>query len=134
MPAVVSAQPLVEAVEAAITAQGLAVGDGEKPASAPGRPYVVGWFGGGTIENRSMRSRDGFSLTFVLQVYGFDPDSIRWAVVRVHQAVLGLFGAVIDGRTVQMPVHQADQTMPERDDKADPPIWSYAEEWRIRTS
>lgn len=133
MPAVVSAQPLVEAIEAAIAAQSLAVGNGEKPAVAAGLPYVVAWFDAGTVGDRSLRSRDGFALTAVFQVYGFDPDSVQGAVPKVRAAVLGLHGTEVDGRRVKMPVNLSSPPM-ERDDKADPQLWWQVDEWRFRTS
>lgn len=133
MVAVVDAQPLVDAITEAITAQGLAVGDGEKPAAAVGRPYVVAWFDSGTVEDRSMRSRDGFSLVGSFQVYGFDPDSVRWAVGKLRAAVLGLHRASVTGRNVLMPEHLAGPPM-SRDNAADPPLWWQVDEWRLRTS
>lgn len=128
---VVSAQPLVEAIEAAITGQGLAFGNGEKPTVVAGRPYVVGWFDSGAVTDRTMRSRDGFALTGTFQVYGSDPDSVQWAVPKLRTAVLSLHGAIVAGRTVLMPSHLASPPM-SRDDDADPPIWWQVDEWRFR--
>lgn len=131
---VVDAQPLVDAITTAVAAQGLAVGDSEKPTVAAGWPYVIGWFDSGAVTDRSLRSRDGFSLTAPFQVYGFDPDSVRWAIRKLRVAVLGLHLAVVAGRTVQMPEHRAGPPM-NRDDKADPgPLWWQFDEWRFRTS
>ena len=133
MPTVVNAQPLVDAIEAAVTAQGVAIGNGEKPTVAAGKPWVVHWMDAGTVDDRSMRSRDGFLLTAPFQVYGFDPDSIRIAVRKVRAAILGLHGMTVDGRTVQRPVHEPSPLM-SRDDDADPEQWMQYEEWRIRTT
>lgn len=132
MTVVVAAQPLVEAIEAAIGGEGLAVGNAEKPAAASGRPYVVAWFDAGTVEDKTLRSRDGFYLTGVFQVYGFDPDSVQWAVPKLRAAIMSLHGTVIAGRTVLMPSHLASPPM-SRDDKADPPLWWQVDEWRFRT-
>lgn len=132
MPTVVDAQPLVDAITAAVVAQGLAVGDGEKPTVTAGRPYVVAWFGSGTVSDRSLVGRDGFTLDGRFQVYGFDPDSIRWAVKKLRAGVLGLHLTVVGGRAVLMPEHLAS-TDGDRDDKADPgPLWWLFDEWRFR--
>lgn len=132
MPTVVDAQPLVDAITTAVAAQGLTIGDGEKPTVVAGRPYVVHWMSGGTITDRSLKSRDGFRLTAPFHVYGYDPDSVRWALRMLRTAVLGLHLAVVDGRTVQMPVQEEGPPM-SRDDDADPPIWWQYDEWRFRT-
>lgn len=130
---VVDARPLIEAIEAAVEAQGLPIGNGRKPAASPGDAYVIGWFGSGTITDRSLRSRDGFSLPVTFQVYGFDPDSIQWAIPRLRTAVLGLHGAVAGGRKLLMPVHSPGPDM-DRDDDVDPPIFWQVDEWRFPTS
>lgn len=130
---VVDAQPLVDAITAAVTAQGVAIGDGEKPTVATGLPWVVAWAGGGLVDDRSMRFRDGFTLTVPFQVFGLDPDSVRWAVRKLRAALLGLHLTVVDGRTVQMPVNEPPPPM-SRDDDADPPLWMQYDEWRFRTT
>lgn len=131
---VVDAQPLVAAVTTAIAAQGLAIGDGRKPAVSAGRPYAVAWFDAGVVGDRSLLSRDGFSLTAPFQLYGLTPESVRWAVKQLRAGLLSLGGQVVDGRTVHTPEHLA-ATSPDRDDKADPgPLWWVYDEWRIRTS
>lgn len=133
MPTVIDAQPLVDAITTAITAQSLAVGDGEKPTVAAGRPYVVAWFDSGAVENRTLLSRDGFSLVASFQVYGFDPDAVRVAVRKLRTAVLGLHLTFVTGRKVQMPEHLAGPPMA-RDDAADPALWWQYDEWRFRIS
>lgn len=130
---IVDAQPLIDAIEAAVVAQGVAIGNGEKPDVADGDPYIVHWAGSGAVDDRTMRSRDGFFLTVPFQVYGFDPDSIRWAVKKLRTAVLSLHRTTVDGRAVQMPSHVEPPPM-SRDDDADPTLWWQYDEWRIRLS
>lgn len=130
---VVDAQPLIDAIESAVAAQGVVIGNGEKPSVAAGRPYVVHWADSGTVGDKSMRSRDGFVLTVPFQVYGFDPDSVRWAVTRLRTAVLGLHRATVAGRMVHMPAHEPSPPMA-RDDDADPKLWWQYDEWRFRTT
>lgn len=128
---VVDAQPLADALAAAMTAEGIAYAEGRKPTVAAGRPYVVGWFDQGVIGDQTMRFRDGWSMVVVLQSYGLSPDSVRVAVRKARAAVLGLAGDAVAGRVVQMPTHQASPPM-QRDDDVDPPLWWQADEWRIR--
>lgn len=130
---VVDARPLVDAIEAAVIAGGVLFGDGVKPANVGTKPYVVAFFDGGTVDDRSLKSRDGWVLTGTFHCSGLTPDSARIAVRGLRSAILGLRGAVIDGRTVQMPVHLTGAPMT-RDDDADPPLFIQVDEWRIRTS
>jgi hypothetical protein len=130
---VIDAQPLITALAAALSAQGVAFGEGKKPTVAAGSPYIVGWFDSGTIENRSLRSRDGWSTAVVLQSYGSTPESVRIAVRKGRAAVFSLFGQAVGSRTVLMPEHLSPMPM-QRDDDADPPIFWQSDEWRIRTT
>lgn len=130
---VVDAQPFADVIGAALDAQGIAHAEGRKPTVAAGLPYVVWWLDAGSVEDRSLRSRDGFSLVLVLQCYGFNPDAVRFAVRKGRAAVAGLAGAVAGDRVLMVP----EQTPPPpmtRDDDADPPIWWQSDEWRLRTS
>jgi hypothetical protein len=126
---VVDAQPLIDAIKAAVT--GVAYAEGKKPAVTAGLPYVVAWFDAGSVTNRSLRSRDGFELVGTFQCYGNSPESVRLAVRKVRAAVFGLFGATVAGRTVQMPEHLPGPPM-DRDDDVDPPLWWQTDGWRFR--
>ena len=128
-PVVVDPQPLIAAVKAAVA--GVAYAEGKKPTVAAGAPYVVAWFDAGTVGNRSLRSRDGFSLVGTFNCYGSTPESVRIAVGKVRAGVMSLFGDVVAGRTVQMPEHLAGPPM-QRDDDVAPPLWWQTDEWRFR--
>lgn len=130
---VVDARPQIAAVEAAIAGAGVPVGNGEKPDVSAGDAYVVAWFDYGAVGDSSLRSRDGFALTVVLQHYGFDPDSVGWAIIRTRAAVLSLRGTTVDGRVLHAPVHEPGPPMA-RDDDADPPIWWQSDQWRIEST
>jgi hypothetical protein len=130
---VADAQPLYAALAAAITAQGIAYAEGKKPTVTAGSPYIVAWFDSGSVENRSLQSRDGWSTSVTLQSYGATPESVRVAVRKGRAAVLSLAGVTVGGRTVQMPSHSPPPPM-SRDDDADPPIFWQSDEWRIRTA
>lgn len=130
---VVNAQPLIDAVKAAVAAGGSAgvpTEVGRKPAGAPTR-WVVLWPDAGTVEDRSMRSRDGWSLVLPCQCYGLSPEAALYAVRKLRAAILSLHGTVVGGRTVLMPTHAASSQL-DRDDAADPPLWMQYDEWRIR--
>jgi hypothetical protein len=131
---VVDAQPYADAVKAAMAAQSIPYAEGRKPASVPvGSPYVVGWFDPGRVENRSLRSRDGFSVVVVLQSYGSSPDSVRFAVRKGRMAIASLAGTAAGDRVILPPSHEPPPPM-ERDDDASPPLWWQSDEWRLRTS
>ena len=128
---VVDAGLLVAAIKTAMT--GIAYGEAAKPTVTAGSPYVVAWFDSGTVGDRSLRSRDGFSLVATFQCYGSSPESVRIAVRKVRAAVFSLFGTTVGGRTVLMPESLASPPM-QRDDDVQPPLWWQADEWRFRTT
>lgn len=130
---VVDPQPLIDAAKAAIAAQGLAVGVGVKPAVASGLPWAVMWPDAGNVTDRSLRSRDGFTLTLPVQCYGLSPASAAVAVRKVRTAIEGLGRQAVGGRTVQPPSHQPPPPLT-RDDDADPPVFMHYDEWRITTT
>ena len=130
---VVDAQPFADAIKAALTAQDIAHAEGKKPAVAAGVPYIVWWLDPGTVTDRSLRSRDGFSLSLVLQHYGNSMDAVRIAVRRGRAAVFSLAGQTAGDRVFLMPSHGSPPP-PDRDDKVSPPIWWQTDDWRLPTS
>jgi hypothetical protein len=130
---VVDAQPFADAIKSAMQAQGIAYAEGKKPSVAVDRPYVVGWLDQGTVDDSSLRMRDGWSLVVVLQSYGLGPDSVRVAVRKARAAMFGLGNTTVGGRRVGLPMHVTPPPM-QRDDDADPPIWWQSDEWRIPTT
>lgn len=130
---VVSAQPLLDALKDAIAARGIAYAVGQKPTVTAGHPWIVAWPDFGTITNRSLSSRDGFSMVVVLQCYGLSPESAGIASRKSRAAVLGLHRAEVGGRVLLMPEHRTGPPLT-RDDDVDPPIWMQVDEWRFRTT
>lgn len=130
---VVDAQPFADAIKAAMQAQGITYAEGKKPTVAAGLPYVVGWLDQGTVDDSSLRMRDGWTLTVVLQSYGLAPDPVRVAVRKSRAAMFSLAGSTVGGRRVGLPVHVPPPPL-QRDDDADPPIWWQSDEWRIPTT
>lgn len=128
-----TAQPLVAAISAGLTAAGVAFGDGKKPTVAAGKPWVVGWFDAGTVDNRSLRSRDGWVCVGTFHSFGLTPESARIANRALRSVVLGLHLTTVGGRVVQMPENLVAVPM-SRDDDADPAVFLLIDEWRIRVA
>jgi hypothetical protein len=93
----------------------------------------VGWFDAGTIDNRSLRSRDGWVCVATFHSFGLTPESARIANRVIRGVVLALHRTVIGGRTVQMPENLVSVPM-SRDDDADPAQFLQIDEWRIRAA
>lgn len=123
--------PLVEALAAAMTTAGVPFGDSNKPPNVGKKPYVVGYFDGGQVTDRSLRTRDGLSLGAVFHSYGLSPASVRGGRKALLAAVFGLAGQNIDGWTVHKPVHQVPVPM-DRDDAVDPPLYWQTDEITLR--
>ena len=130
---VVDAQPLIDAIKTAVTAAGVAIAEGRKPTVVAGKPYIVAFFDAGSVEDRSLRSRDGWSMVGSFQCAGLIPESARFAARKLRAAVLGLHGQTFAGRTLQLPSHLGPLPM-QRDDDADPPLFIQIDEWRLRLS
>lgn len=130
---VVDAQPLIDAIKAGVTAAGVAFAEGKKPQGVGNKPYIVAFFDSGTIGDRSLRSRDGFSVYGSFQCAGLTPESARFAVRKLRAVVLALGGTTVGDRTVQLPTHEIALPM-SRDDDADPPLFVQIDEWRFRLS
>lgn len=129
---VLDAQPVIDAVRAAIAAHGVAVDIGRKPTVGAGLPWLVLWPDPGSVTNQSMRSRDGFSLVVSMQGYGLSPASALWAIRRARTGVLGMAHESVGGRTVGVPSLLESPPPLSRDDDADPPIFMQYDEARFR--
>lgn len=128
-------QPLVAALKAAIESgdtAGVPFGDGKKPDTSSTR-YVVAFFDGGRVEDRTLRSRDGWSTVMTAHCYGPSPDGARYAYEHLQWSVLGLRGQVIAGRPLLMP-EQLTALPLQRDDSTDKPLFDQISEWRFRTA
>lgn len=125
-------QPLVDALRTALTGAGIAFGDGRMPNGATTR-YIVAWFDDGTVTDRSLLSRDGWSAVGTFHCYGQTPEAARYAYRALTDAALGLHGQTVGGRTVLMP-EQLTSLPLSRDDDLDPPLFDQIAEWRFRTT
>jgi hypothetical protein len=128
---VVDSAPVVAAIKAAVT--GVVFTDGSKPADVGSKPYIVAFFDAGTVENRSMASRDGWSMVGVFHCSGQSPDSARFAAKKLRVAILGLWGAGAGAHTFRLPEHLTGAPM-SRDDDAQPALFVIVDEWRFRLS
>lgn len=128
-------QPLVEALKATVEAGGSAgvpFGRAKKPATASTR-YIVGFFDGGRVEDRSLRSRDGWSTVGTFHCYATNPDGADYAYDRLTASILALHGQTVGDRVLLMPEQLASIPM-DRDDKADSPLYDLISEWRFRAT
>ena len=132
MIAATAAQPLIDAVKAAVTAGGVAFGDGAKPAGATTR-YIVAWFDAGAVGDDSLATRDGFSIVGTFHCYGQTPEAARFAYRVLTDAVLGLNGATAGSRRLAMP-EQLTALPLQRDDDLSPALFDAICEWRFRTT
>jgi hypothetical protein len=128
----VTSQPLIDALDAAVTAAGVAFGDGRKPSDATTR-YIVAWFDAGSITDRSLRSRDGFSAVGTFHCYGQTPEAARHAYRVLADVILSLYRAEVGGRVLLMP-EQLTSLPLQRDDNLTRPLFDAVCEWRFRTS
>lgn len=130
-----NAGPIVAAVKAAVEsggASGVPFGDGVMPSNATTR-YIVAWFDPGRVDDRTLRSRDGWSAVGTFHCYGLTPDAARFANDKLTVAILGLHLQTVGGRVLLMP-EQVSTVPLQRDDDADPPVFDAISEWRFRTS
>jgi hypothetical protein len=130
---VVDAQPLIDAIKAEVTAAGVAIAEGKKPTVSAGRPYIVAFYDSGAVDDRSLRSRDGWAMVGSFQCAGLSPESARFAARKLRGALLALHGATFGDRALQMPAHLGPLPM-QRDDDAEPVLFIQIEEWRLRLS
>ena len=127
----VSPQPVIDALKAALQTVGVALGDGAKPATTSTR-YIVAWFDAGTVDDWSLRTRDGFSFVGTFHCYGQTPEAARFAYRALTAAVLALRGQTVGGRMAMAP-EQLTSLPLQRDDDLEPPLFDAVCEWRIRT-
>lgn len=128
----VNINPLVAAIDAALTAVGVPFGDSNRPADVVAdRPYVVGFFDGGRVWDKSMLSRDQVSLSAVFHSYALSPDAVRVGRAKTITAVFGLAGSIYGGWRVHLPVHTAALPI-EREDKLSPPLYWQTDDFMFR--
>lgn len=128
----VNINPLVAAIDTAVTAAGVPFGDANRPTDVvTNRPYVVGHFDGGQLTDETLRSRDGVTVGCTFHSYGWSPDSVRIGRNKLIGAVFALAGTVVGGWLVHMPVHEVPVPM-DRDDTVNPPLYWQTDELTIR--
>jgi hypothetical protein len=126
------AQLLITALKAALNTAGVALGDGVKPSTTSSR-YIVAWFDAGTVDDSSLRSRDGFTMVGTFHCYGTTPEAARFAYRALTGAVLSLAGQTLGSRVVWMP-EQLTSLPLQRDDNLSPALFDAVCEWRFRTT
>lgn len=124
---------LTDVVVAATAAAGLPVGVGGQPAHAADEPFVVIWPDPGVRSAVTMKANDGLAETWVCHCYGLTPESADVAVRKLTAAIYGLHRTTVGGRLVQFP-EQLSAVPLSIDRDAQPHLYDFAVEWRIRTS
>lgn len=112
---------------------GVPVGVGKQPTRDGTKPWVVIWPDAGVRSAVTMKANDGYAETWVCHCFGLTPDSAAVAARLLTAAIYDLHQDTVGGRLVQFP-EQTSAVPLQRDDDADPPLWNYVMEWRLRTS
>jgi hypothetical protein len=98
-----------------------------------GKPYVVIWPDAGTRAPVTMRVDHGYEETWTAHCYGITPSPPRWPAGSSPTPCTACGTPTVDGRTVQYP-EQLTALPLSVDRDADPDLYDYAVEWRLRTS
>lgn len=124
---------LTDAIEPVLAADGLPVGVGKQPADVGVKPYAVIWPDAGRRYAVTMQANDGHDETWVCHHYGLTPDAAELAVQKLTAAVYGLWRAEVAGRVVQYPEQLTVRPL-SIDRDAQPALYDFVIEWRLRTS
>lgn len=128
----VNINPLVAAIDAALTAVGIPFGDSNRPTDfVPARPYVVGFFDGGRLWDKSLRSRDQVTVSALFHTYAQLPDAVRVGRSKTIAAVMSLAGTTQGGWLVHTPVHTTALPI-EREDKLSPVLYWQTDDFMFR--
>lgn len=131
---VLDINPLIAAIDAAVTARGVPFGDSNRPSDLiQDQPYVVAFNDGGRITDQSLVSRDGMRVSIVFQTYAWSPDAVRIGRRKAIEAFFGLAGTTVGGWYVHLPVHNASMAI-EREDKLSPPLFWQSDDFGVRLS
>lgn len=128
----VNVNPLVDALRSSLAAVGVPFGDSNRPSDVTiGKPYVVAFFDGGRVWDRSLLSRDQVSLSVVFFTYAETPGSARVGRSKLIAAIESLAGQTFGGWVCHLPVHV--ETLPmEREDKVNPPLYWSTDDFMFR--
>lgn len=131
MTIVLDVNQLVSALDTAVTAAGIPFGDSNRPTDVvQDQPYVVAFFDGGRIFDRTLVGRDGVELSLTLSTYAWAPDSVRVGRRKAVNAVFGLARTTVGTWRVHTPVHSAALAI-EREDKLTPPLYWQTDDFTI---
>lgn len=132
MTATADINALVAALDTALTAAGVPFGDSNRPSDVvQDQPYVVGFFDGGLIVDRTLLGRDGIEVSVVLHTYGWSPDSVRVGRRKTLGALFGLARTTAGTWLVHTPVHNAALSIA-REDRMNPPLYWQTDDFTIR--
>ncbi|MET9467790.1 hypothetical protein ABZY44_23905 [Streptomyces sp. NPDC006544] len=126
-------KPHLDAIMAALTAGGLAVGDGGAPASVPStRIYVALYVDPGQSLSESLAdARTDFTLSFQITCVGPTQEKCRWAAQRARMALHAPLA--VAGRTAWRPEELGGPPM-QRDDDVSPPLYYLPVQYRLQST
>jgi hypothetical protein len=126
---------LTDVVKGALAAldEPVPVGVGKQPADVGNKPFVVIWPDGGRRYPVTMQGNDGLDETWVCHCFGLSPDAAGIALDALTAAVYGLWRTTVGGRVVQYP-EQLTALPLGIDRDAQPALYDFVVEWRLRTS
>jgi hypothetical protein len=106
---------------------------GSSPPGTARKPWVVIWPDAGVRSAVTMKANDGYAETWVCHCFGLTPDSAAVAARLLTAAIYNLHQDIVRAGWCSSP-EQTSAVPLQRDDDADPPLWNYVMEWRLRTS
>lgn len=126
-------KPHVDAITAALTGAGLAVGDGGAPASVPSTGiYVALYFDPGQSVSESLADqRTDFAVSFQVTAVGPTAEKCRWATQRIRAALHAPL--TVSGRTAWRPEELGGPPI-QRDDDVSPPLYYLPVQYRLQST
>lgn len=126
-------KPHFDAIAAALTAGGLVVGDGGKPATIPaGGIYVVLYLDPGQSMPESLvDARTDFLLGFQVTCVGPTAEKCRWAAQRTRMALHAPLA--VAGRTAWR-AHEEGGPPIQRDDDVSPPLYYLPVQYTLQST
>lgn len=124
-------KPLLDAVQAALTGAGLAVGLGGAPAPVPTK-YAALYFDPGQVLTESLADlRTDLQLMFQVTCVGPTQEQCLWVAAKVRSALFGRL--TVAGRSVWRP-EELGGPFVLRDDDVTPPVFYLPVQYRLKST
>ncbi|MFD5509024.1 hypothetical protein ACFWIB_14775 [Streptomyces sp. NPDC127051] len=123
----------MDAVLAALTTGGLAVGEGGAPPSVPATGVYAALYvdPGQSLPESLADQRTNFALSFQVTCVGPTPEKCRWAAQRARMALHAPLA--VAGRTAWRPEELGGPPM-QRDDDVSPPLYYLPVQYRLQST